>query len=309
MNSTRTPLLIGLAIALLFALLQVVFIVREGEVVVVTRLGRPERAIAEAGFYTRWPWPVQRVHRYDARIHTLQGSFEETLTADGKNVLVALYCGWRIADPIVFLERLGSEEQADAVIDGLLRTYKNAALGQVHFAQLVNTDADALRHDEIERTVFDAVRPEAERRYGIRIEFVGLRQLGLPEAITQSVFERMRAERQELAERYRSEGEGEAVRIRARADSERDQALAKADADARRLRATGEAEAAEHFKVFAQDQDLALFLRKLDALRESIGDKATLVLGADTEPFDLLLSPVPVSAPPAAPATAPERRR
>lgn len=308
MNAQQTPLLVGLALATLFAVLQVFFVVREGEVVVVTRFGRPERAIAEAGLYTRWPWPIQQVHRYDARIQTLQGSFEETLTRDGKNVLVALYCGWRIADPIVFLERLGSEEQANTVIDGLLRTYKNAALGRVTFGQLVNTEASELRHAEIEQTVLDEIRPEAERRYGIHIEFVGLRQLGLPEAITQSVFERMRAERQELAERYRSEGEGEATRIRARADSERDQALAKADAEARRLRATGEAEAAEHYKVFAQDPELALFLRKLDALRESIGEKATLVLGAETEPFDLLLAPAPAAESPP-PTPFPERRR
>lgn len=308
MNPKRTPLLIGLAIALVFAVLQVIFIVREGEAVVVTRLGRPERALTDAGLYTRWPWPVQRLHRYDARLHTLQGTFEETLTGDGKNVLVALYCGWRIADPILFLERMGTKTQAENSLDGLLRTYKNSALGRVKFGQLVNIDAAALRHEEIEKTVLEAIRPEALRRYGIDVQFVGLRQLGLPEAITQSVFERMRAERQELAERYRSEGEGEAVRIRARAESERDQVLARADAEARRLRAEGEAEAAVHYQVFAQEPDLALFLRKLDALRESLGEQATLVLGADTEPFDLLLPAAPPAA--AAPPTpTPERRR
>lgn len=308
MNPKRTPLLVGLALAALFAALQIVFIVREGEVVVVTRLGRPDRTLTDSGLYTRRPWPLERIHRYDARIHTLQGTFEETLTADGKNVLVALYCGWRIADPLLFLERLGSIEQAETSLDGLLRTYKNSALGQVAFSQLVNIDDAALRHEEVEQKVFDAIRPEALRRYGVEIAFVGIRQLGLPEAITQSVFERMRAERQELAERYRSEGEGEAVRIRARAESERDQRFARADAEARRLRAEGEAEAATYYQVFAQDPELALFLRKLDALRDTLGEQATLVLSADTEPFDLLLPP---SAPTPAPASTstPERKR
>ena len=249
----RTPLLVGLTIAALFAALQVIFIVREGEVAVVTRLGKPERAITEAGLYTRWPWPVQRVHRFDARIRALQGSYEETLTGDGKN-------------------------------------------GEVAFAQLVNIDPAALRHDQIEQRVAEAVRPEAEKRYGIEVLFVGLRKLGLPEAITQSVFERMRAEREELAERYRSEGEGEAVRIRAQADSERDQVLARADAEARRLRAEGEAEAAAHYQVFSEEPGLALFLRKLDALRETLGEKSTVVLSADTEPFDLLLPETPAGA-------------
>jgi membrane protease subunit HflC len=291
MKAKRTPLLVGLALALIFAARQALVIVREGESAVVTRFGRPHRTLMEAGLHTRIPWPVERVHRFDTRLHTLRGALEETLTADGKNVLVALYCGWRIADPLLFLERLGSTRQAELSLDGLMRTHKNSALGRIAFSELVNMDAASLKHDEIEQRVFDAIRPEALRRYGIEIAFVGIRQLGLPDSIAQTVFERMRAERQELAERYRSEGEGEALRIRARAESERDQLLARADAEARRLRADGEAEAAAHYQVFAQDPELALFLRKLDALRETIGDQATLVLSAETEPFDLLMTP------------------
>ncbi len=291
MNPNRAPLFFGLLIAAIFLALQFLFILREGECAVLTRMGKPERALTTAGLYTRWPWPVHRLHRYDARIHTLQGSFEETLTRDGKNILVGMYCGWRIADPIAFLERLGSVERAESSLDGLLRTHKNAALGQVAFHQLFNTDPAALRHDEIERSVLDAMRPEAGRRYGIEVVFTGVRQIGLPEAISLSVFERMRAERQELAERYRSEGEAEATRIRAAAESERDQKRAGAEAAARRIRAEGEAEAAKHYETFAQEPELALFLRKVDALRDAVGERATLVLGAETEPFDLLLAP------------------
>lgn len=279
---------LGVLIAAVFALLQVVFTLRQGEVAVLTQLGRPVRALTEAGLYLRWPWPIQRVYRYDNRTRTLQGSFEETLTQDGKNVLVALYAGWRISDPITFLERVGTIEQAESNLDGLLRTYKNAAVGQLTFAQLVNIDPSALRADQIEQTVLHAVQPEALRRYGVDVRFVGVRRIGLPEAITQSVFERMRAERQALADRYRSEGEGEAIRIRAQADSERDQLLAQAEADARRSRAEGEAAAAGFFQVFEKSPELATFLRKLDALEETLREKSTVVLSSDTEPFDLL---------------------
>ena len=288
MKRNPTLLLFGLLIVALFALMQILFIVREGEGPVVTQLGRPLRTLAEAGLYRRWPWPVQRIYRYDHRLRTLQGSFEEALTADGKNVLVALYAGWRIAEPVRFLERVGTVEQAEASLDGLLRTFKNAAVGQYRFNQLVNTDASALRSEELEQRVLEQAQAQARERYGVDLQFVGIRRLCLPEAITQSVFERMRAERQALADRYRSEGEGEAIRIRAGADSERDQLLARAEADARRLRAEGEAEAAEQFKVFEQSPELALFLRKLDALEETLQDKATVVLSSDTQPFDLL---------------------
>lgn len=288
MKRNPTLFLFGGLIIALFLLMQVLFIVREGEVAVVTQLGRPVRALTEAGLYRRWPWPVQRVYRYDHRVRTLQGSFEEALTADGKNVLLALYAGWRVADPVRFLERVGTVEQAEASLDGLLRTFKNAAVGQYRFGQLVNTDAAALRGEELEQHVLEQARPQAWERYGVDLQFVGIRRLGLPEAITQSVFERMRAERQALADRYRSEGEGEAIRIRAGADSERDQLLARAEAEARRLRAEGEAEAAEQFKAFEKSPSLALFLRKLDALEETLRDKSTVVLSSDTQPFDLL---------------------
>ena len=288
MKRNISLMLFGLLVVALFALMQLLFIVREGEVAVVTQWGRPVRALTEAGLYQRWPWPVQRVYRYDNRTRTLQGSFEEALTADGKNVLLALYAGWRIEEPVRFLERVGTVEQAEASLDGLLRTFKNSAVGQYRFSQLVNIKASELRSEEIEQRVLEQARPQALERYGIDLRLVGIRRLGLPESITQSVFERMRAERQALADRYRSEGEGESIRIRAGADRERDQLLAQAEADARRSRAEGEAEAAEHFKVFEQSPDLALFLRKLDALEETLASKSTVVLSSDSQPFDLL---------------------
>jgi membrane protease subunit HflC len=288
MKRNLVLMLFGLLIAGLFILMQLLVIVREGEVAVITQLGRPVRAITEAGLYRRWPWPVQRVYRYDNRVRTLQGSFEEALTADGKNVLIALFAGWRIENPTRFLERVGTVEQAETSLDGLLRTFKNSAVGLYTFNQLVSLDANALRGEEIEQRVLEQARPQALERYGIDMPFVGIRRLGLPEAITQSVFERMRSERQALADRYKSEGEGEGIRIRAQADSERDQLLAQAEADARRSRAEGEAEAAEHFKVFEQSPDLALFLRKLDALEETLKTKATVVLSSESQPFDLL---------------------
>lgn len=292
------PLLVGLSLAALFAGLQVVFVLREGEVAVVTRFGRPHRTIGEAGLHRRYPWPVERVHRFDARLQVLEGALEETLTADGKNVLVSFFCGWRIADPLLFLERLGATEQAELSLDALLRTHKNSAIGRVTFGQLVNVDPSVLKHEALEQSVLEALKPEALKRYGIAVEFVGLRQIGLPEAILQSVFERMKAERKSLAEKYRSEGEAEATRIRARAESQRDELLAAAAAEARRLRAEGEAEAAAHYRLLAEDPELALFLRKLDALRETLGDTATLVIGSETEPFDLLLAPRRESPPP-----------
>ncbi len=278
----------GLLVAAMFVLVMVYFTVREGQTAVVTTLGKPERALTQPGLYARWPWPVQKVHRYDQRIQCLEGSSEQTLTKDGRSVIVTMYAGWHIQDPILFLERVGSMEEAERNLNGLLSNYKNAVLGQHPFAHLINIDKDVFQFDQIETQILDAARPEAKTRYGIALDFAGIRRIGLPEAITAKVFERMRAEREAIAVRYRSEGKGEAIRIQAEADSQRDQILAEAEAGAKRVRAEGDAQAAEFYKTFEQDPDLAMFLRKLEVLEETLKEKATVILGPETQPFDLL---------------------
>lgn len=288
MKKNLTLIFSGVVIAALFVLLQLVFIVRQGEVAVVTLLGKPVRAVTEAGLFTRWPWPIQRVYSFDNRMRTLEGSFEETMTADGKNVLVSVYAGWRIADPVKFLERVGTGERAETNLDGLIRTYKNATIGQLRFSQFVNSDGAQLKYDEMEKLLLAAIQGPAKERYGIDLSFVGIRRVGLPESVTQSVFERMRAERQVLADDYKSQGQGEAIKIRAQADSERDQLLSKAQADALRLRAEGDAAAAEYWKGYAKNEELATFLMKLQTMQETLKEKSTVVLSTDTEPFDLL---------------------
>ncbi len=288
MKRPSSLLALGALIAVLFVLTQVVFIVRQGEVAVLTRLGRPVSAITEPGLYRRWPLPIERIYTFDSRLRMAEGSLEESLTADGKNVLLSFYAGWKIKDPDKFLERVGAEKQAEAAGDGLLRAAKSTVIGRYPFAALVNADAAQLKLLDIEQAVLAGAREQAEARYGVSIEFVGLRRLGLPESITESVFARMRAERQQLADRYKAEGEGEAIRIRAAADSQRDQLLAQADADAKRLRAEGDAEAANSYQVFEKNPELAMFLRNLEVMEETLKDRATVVLNADTVPFHLL---------------------
>lgn len=286
------PLFIaGLLVAVLLIFLQVLFIVREGEAAVVTTFGKPVRSVTEAGLYTRMPWPIQRVYRFDHRIQSFDGPFEQVLTRDGKSLLVSLYAGWRILEPIPFLERVGSAQQAERNLEGLLRNFTSATFGRYTFSDLIQVDPNGDAYETMEAEILEALRHEAEDRYGIGVAFVGIRRIGLPESITERVFDRMRAERTELAERYRSEGESEALRIRAEADSEREQLLARAAGDAKRIRAEGEAEAAASYRVFAEHAELAMFLRKLEVLEDIMTNKTTVVLNSDTEPFDLLKGP------------------
>lgn len=295
----RATAVLMIAAVVLLLVSQVIVIVREGEAVVVTTFGRVDSAPwTRAGLYLRWPWPVQSLHRFDARLQVLEGGHEQTLTRDGRPVTMALFATWRITDPAKFLERVGTLDRARRNLNGLLAHWRNAVVGRYEFEALVCPDPTSLKLDAIESEILAGAGPDAYERYGMEVSAVGIRALGLPPAILERVYERMRAERAALAEAYRAEGEAEAARLRAEAEARREQQLAQADAEALRLRAEGDAAAAEAYRVFEQDPDLALFLRKLQVFEQTLGRRATVILGTDSPPFDLLASP-PASGSPA----------
>jgi membrane protease subunit HflC len=117
---------------------------------------------------------------------------------------------------------------------------------------------------------------------------VHIKKLGLPESVTQTVFERMKTERQLLITSIKSAGEAQSTRTRAEADSEAASTLAKADAEAIRIRGEGESKAAEALAEFRKSPELAVFNMKLDALEQMLKQRTTLVLDQTTSPLDLL---------------------
>ena len=280
----------GALLALLFALILFFFQVRQTEVAVVTTFGKFSRALTEPGLYGRWPWPVQKVHKFDNRVQNFERKFEQTTTADGRSLLVTVFVGWRVSDPRLFLERFanGDVMRAEQNLEALLRDTKNGVLGLHRFSELISTNKAKIKLRQIEQEMLAAIKPRAEANYGIAIDLLGVKQIGLPESITTKVFDRMRAERQRLVKQFQSEGEAEAIRIRAEADRSRQEILAKAEGEATVIRGQGEAEAAKSYAVFERNPDLAVFLIQLNALANSLKERSTLVLDPQTPPFNLL---------------------
>ena len=122
------------------------------------------------------------------------------------------------------------------------------------------------------------------------------KKIGLPESVTQTVFDRMKTERQVLIQRAESQGKSEAQQIQSAADAEAAKTIANAQANATRLRAEGEAEAAKTLPVFQQNPDLAVFLLRIGALQQSLNQRATLIFDERTPPFDLFRT-LPTNAP------------
>lgn len=282
-------IVLAILIIILFAIVQFNFIVREGEAVVLTRLGSPVRAVTEAGRYGKLPWPIEDVDRFDSRTQVLETSYEETQTQDGKMVLVGIFAGWRIDDPLVYRSALlGSAKEAESKLDGLIRNEKSAVIGRQPFSSLVNVEAGQLRFDQIEADILAPVRSQAKERYGLDVVTLGIHRLGVPESITEKVFSRMRAERQKLADSYEAQGQKESTSIRANADATRDQLINAARAAAKVTRAEGDAAAMETFKVFSANPEFARLLRGLEGMEEALKKDSTVVMSTDSYPFNLM---------------------
>lgn len=287
-----------LVLVILFSFM-IGFQVRQNEQVVLTRFGNPMRVIQKPGLYAKWPWPIEKVNRFDARLNFYEIRLSEALTKDKRNVIVPVFVAWRITDPQRFLEAIGSIENAKAKLDSLVSSAKNTVLGNYDFGQLVSVTPADVKLPEIEQKINGLTATQANNSFGVAIEQVGIERVTLPEVNTRYVFERMRAERSQFAERYRAEGRQEADAINAETDAEKTVLLAEARKSAEETRGKAEAEVAHIYSAAHQEQpDLYRFLRELEALKKVVNQNTTLVLDANSPPFDLLkAAPSPAPKP------------
>jgi len=298
MKRNLLTVVVGAVIILIFGLLLFVFQVRQSEVAVVTTFGKPVQNIDQPGAYFKWPWPIQKIYKFDERTQNFEDKFSQTLTRDNNNLIVTIYTGWKISDASAFYPKfLGSVPAAQAALENMLRNAKNAVIGQHDLSDFVNTDAKQLKFDEIEAQIQQAVQADlSTNNYGISLEFLGLKKIELPESVTQSVFERMKADRQLLINKEQYEGEKEATIIRADADRQAAETIANAQAAAIRIRGEAEAAAAPTLRIFEKDPDLYIFLLRIEALKASMNQKTTLIFDDRTPPFDLFQH-LPTSSP------------
>jgi modulator of FtsH protease HflC len=289
MKSYPLTTAIGAVVLLIFGLLLVCFQVRKGEVGLVTTFGRATRQ-AGSGAHLKWPWPIQKVHKFDQRIQTVESKFEQVQTSDQFNLLVTVYVGWAISDPEQFFESFGdSTAKAEDSVVALLRNTYSGILGRHPFSDFISTDEKQLKFGEIEQQWLTTLQAQMRtNNYGVEVKFLGIKKLGLPESVTEEVFKAMRKERQLQITAIESEGERQASDIRSAADAVAASTLANAEAEATRIRGQGESEAAKTFAVFQQDPPLANFILRLGALEAFLKEKTTLVLDTQTSPLDLL---------------------
>jgi len=304
MKRNVLTLIIGGVLVVIFALLLFVFQVRKSEVAVVTTFGRPVANITAPGAYFKWPWPIQNVYKFDQRVQNFEDKYSETLTHDNNNLFTSVYVGWKISDASAFFPKFpgGSVVAAQSMLENMLRSGKNAVIGKHDLSELVNADPKQVRFDEIESDIKQFVQGELRtNNCGIEIEFLGIKRMGLPDSVVQTVFTRMTSERQVLISKLQYDGEAQATEIKSAADRQAAETVNNAVASATRIRAEGEAEAAQTLPTFQQNPELANFLLRIDALKLSLNSRSTLILDERTPPFDLFknlpANPVSVNPP------------
>jgi membrane protease subunit HflC len=293
MKRNTLIVLIGTVLVIITALLLFVFQVRQSEVAVVTTFGRPTRLVTDPGAYFKWPKPIQNVYKYDQRIQNFEDKYSENYTADSVTLMTSVYVGWQISDASVFLSTFPGDPSvslpnAQGKLEGILRTAKSAAIGKHPLSGFVNAEAEDLKLSAIEGEIKQSVQFQlSTNNYGIQIVFLGFKKIGLPESVTQAVFDRMRADRQRLISLAENEGRKQAQIIQSTADSEAVRTIANAQATATGIRAQGEAEAAKTLSTFQQNPDLAIFLLRINAWEQSLNQRSTLIFDERYPPFDL----------------------
>lgn len=266
--------------------------VRFTETAVVTRFDRVVRVIptGEAGLIFTAPWPIDRVRKFDARLRTYETEFTQLSTEDLKTITVTAFATWRIGDAETYLRAVGREEAAAEKIGDLVRNQVSNVLRRHPLSDLVNVDPQKLKFDDVERDILASVAPEAMKTYGVAVERIGIKRLGLPESNTREVFERMKADRMRQVNQLASEGDAKATQLRSNAKAMANKIVARAEAYAKKLRAEGDARAAQYYGEFAKAEELSSFLKQLDAAKQILqSGQTTIILDAERfVPFGVL---------------------
>lgn len=280
-------ILLSLVVILLLLSLST-FTVDQRQYALVFRLGEIVAVKKDAGLYFKLPL-VDNVRYFDNRILTL--NWEEPdrfLTSEKKNVLVDSFVKWRIVDPArYYVSVKGDELQAERRLSQTVNDSLRAEFGKRTVQDVISGERSEIMEILRERANRDS------RQMGIQVLDVRLKRVDYPQEVSESVYQRMEAERKRVANELRSQGAAAAERIRADADRQRVVILAEAYRKAQRLKGEGDAAAAEIYaKAYSKSPEFYAFYRSLEAYRNSFKDKSdVMVLQPDSDFFKYLRNP------------------
>ncbi len=265
--------LVGLAV-----ISSMLFVVDQRQFGVVYSLGQIKDVITEPGLNVKLPPPFQNVTYIDKRLLTLDNAdTEPMLTAEKQRVVIDWYARWRITDPSQYIRNVGLDETAGAI--QLARVVRNAFQEEINkrtVKELLSLKREALLED-VKREVLAAVK--GAKPWGVDVVDVRITRADYVDAITESVYRRMEAERKRVANELRSTGAAEGEKIRADADRQREVTVANAYREAQKIKGEGDAQAAQIYaESFGRDAQFAQFYRSLEAYKTTFSKKSDVMV-------------------------------
>ena len=297
---TIASIIIGLTI--LATLSTSVYVTNEAQQVIITQFGRPVgEVVTDAGLHMKIPF-IQAANYFEKRFLEWDGVANQVPTRDKRFIWVDTYARWRISDPLLFFQRLRDERGAETRISAILDGETRNAVARHDLVEVVrnsNREPDEILLDAEEETAIleqiqlgrEAITREvleaAQSSFndlGIEILDVRFKRINYVEEVQVDVFQRMIAERQRIASRYRSEGEGETARIDGERERElqRIQSLAYREAEEIRGQADGEATRI-YAAAYNRDDDFYAFIKSLETYELTADPSSILILTTDSE--------------------------
>ncbi|REJ82592.1 MAG: protease modulator HflC [Acidobacteria bacterium] len=302
-----------LVAAVLLVVASSAFIVREDQQVIITQFGEPQGdPIVTPGIKFKLPF-IQKAQVFDKRFLEWQGDAEELTTKDKVFIFVDVYARWRIADPLLFFQRLKDERGAQSRLDDILDGETRNAIARHNLLEVIRTsnrqpaadesNPEGDSFEEIQRGR-DAIRAEilassqpSATALGIEILDVRFRRINYSEKVEPSVFNRMISERQRIADRFRSEGQGEAARILGEMERELKRIQSEAYREAETIRGRADSEAtsiyASAYDQSADSRSFYEFLKSMSTLEQTVDPDTLLMLSTDGDFYRYLESSRP----------------
>lgn len=262
------------AVLVLMVLSGSVYVVNETERAVVLRFGKLANADVEPGLHIKLPF-ADDVRKFEGRILTVDATPENFYTIQKKRLIVDSFAKWRIDNVETYYRATGGNEQVAhsrltaRINDGLRNKFGTRTLHEV-----VSGQRDELMHELTEE-----LNSAVNNSLGIEVVDVRVKRIDLPDEVSDSVFNRMAAEREKKAREYRAKGMEQAEKIRAEADREKVVIESLAYRDGEKLRGEGDAEAAGIYaSAYNQDAEFYSFMRSLEAYKRSFSGKQDMIV-------------------------------
>ena len=272
----KNALIIGGVIAIVI-ISSSMFTVHMTQQAVVLELSKPKEIITEPGLYFKIPF-LQKVRYFSNQLLDNDSNPTEVITKDKKNLLVDNFTMFKIVDPLKFLETVRGERSARARLDDIIYSELRVEIGTHDLHDVVTETRDSIMAKVTEEANVKAAE------YGIEVVEVRIKRTDLPPEVANSIFNRMRTERERIAMEYRSEGKEEATKIRAETDKEKTILVAQAYKQEQIVRGEGDAKATKIYAdAFSKDQKFYTFMRSMEAYKKSLKTDTTLLMSEDSD--------------------------